>query len=124
VGPGRGERKPTCRGGQATYGGGPADAFLVLLSRDGSRLKFGSYLGGSGGDGSVGAGSWLDGKGNWFVPGFTTSTDFPVTLGAFQTANAGGFDLILVRSPSTSATKGPGSGRRRSRSRARGRGPA
>jgi hypothetical protein len=51
----------------------------VLLSRDGSRLKFASYLGGSGGDGSVGAGSWLDGKGNWFVPGFTTSTDFPVT---------------------------------------------
>jgi hypothetical protein len=97
VSPGHGERKPTWPGRSGNPGSGPADAFLVLLSRDGSRLKFASYLGGSGGDGSVGAGSWLDGKGDWFVPGFTTSTDFPVTPGAFQTANAGGFDLVLVR---------------------------
>jgi hypothetical protein len=82
---------------QGTYGGGPADAFLLLLSRNGSRLRFGSYLGGSGEDGSVGAGSWLDGKGNWFVPGATDSTDFPVTPGAFQTANAGAFDAFLVK---------------------------
>jgi hypothetical protein len=82
---------------QAGYGGGPSDAFLVLLSRDGSRLEFGSYLGGSGEDGSAGAGSWLDGKGNWYVPGFTDSTDFPVTRGAFQTTNAGGMDAFLVK---------------------------
>jgi hypothetical protein len=93
---------------QATYGGGPADAFLVLLSRDGSRLKFGSYLGGSGEDGSVGAGSWLDGKGHWFIPGFTTSTDFPVTPGAFQTANAGGFDVFLVKVALDKRHKGSG----------------
>ena len=79
------------------YGGGPADAFLLLLSRDGSRLKFARYLGGSGEDGSVGAGSWLDGNGHWFIPGFTTSTDFPVTPGAFHTENAGGFDVFLVK---------------------------
>jgi beta-propeller repeat-containing protein len=82
---------------QGTYGGGPADAFLVLLSRNGSRLRFGSYLGGSGEDASVGAGSWLDGKGNWFIPGATDSTDFPVTPAAFQTANAGAFDGFLVK---------------------------
>jgi hypothetical protein len=82
---------------QAGYGGGPSDAFLVLLSRDGSRLTFGSYLGGSGEDGSAGAGSWLDGKGNWYVPGFTDSADFPVTRGAFQTTNAGGMDVFLVK---------------------------
>jgi Beta-propeller repeat len=93
---------------QATYGGGPADAFLILLSRDGSRLKFGSYLGGSGEDGSVGAGSWLDGKGNWFIPGSTTSTDFPVTPGAFQTANAGGFDVFLVKVALDKRHKGSG----------------
>ena len=29
-------------------------------------------------------------------PGSTDSTDFPVTPGAFQTANAGGFDVFLV----------------------------
>jgi hypothetical protein len=93
---------------QGTYGGGPADAFLLLLSRDGSRLKFGSYLGGSGEDGSVGAGSWLDGKGNWFIPGSTTSADFPVTPGAFQTANAGGFDVFLVKVALEKRHKGSG----------------
>ena len=70
---------------------------LVLLSRNGSRLRFGSYLGGSGEDASVGAGSWLDGRGNWFIPGATDSADFPVTPGAFQTANAGGCDVFLVK---------------------------
>jgi Beta-propeller repeat len=95
---------------QADYGGGPADAFLVLLSRDGSRLRFGSFLGGSDDDGSVGAGSWLDGRGNYFIPGFTNSTDFPVTPGAYQTANAGGYDVFLVKV--TLGKRHKGSGRR------------
>lgn len=82
---------------QPGFGGGPTDAFLVLLSRDGSRLRFGSYLGGSGEDGSAGAGSWLDGRGSYYIPGFTNSADFPVTPGAYQTANAGGFDAFPVK---------------------------
>jgi Beta-propeller repeat len=93
---------------QASYGGGPADAFLVLLSRNGSRLRFGSYLGGSGEDASVGAGSWLDGKGNWFIPGATSSTDFPVTPGAFQNENAGAFDAFLVKVDLGKRHKGSG----------------
>ena len=93
---------------QVTYGGGPADAFLVLLSRDGSRLRFGSFLGGSDDDGSVGAGSWLDGRGNWFIPGFTNSADFPVTPGAYQTANAGGYDVFLVKVTLGKRHKGSG----------------
>ena len=93
---------------QASYGGGPADAFLVLLSRNGSRLRFGSYLGGSGEDASVGAGSWLDGKGNWFIPGATSSTDFPVTPGAFQNENAGAFDAFLVKVDLDKRHKGSG----------------
>jgi hypothetical protein len=56
----------------------------------------------------VGAGSWLDGKGNWFIPGTTTSTDFPVTPGAFQTANAGGFDVFLVKVALDKPHKGSG----------------
>jgi hypothetical protein len=93
---------------QAGYGGGPTDAFLVLLSRDGSRLEFGSYLGGSGEDGSAGSGSWLDGRGNYYIPGFTNSADFPVTRGAFQTTNAGGFDVFLVKVDLGKRHKGAG----------------
>jgi hypothetical protein len=65
------------RGVPGRLRGGPTDAFLVLLNRNGSRLRFGSYLGGSGEDGSAGAGSWLDGKGNYFIPGFTTHPTSP-----------------------------------------------
>lgn len=56
----------------------------------------------------MGAGSWLDGKGNWFIPGFTSSTDFPVTPGAFQTANAGAFDGFLVKVNLKKRHKGSG----------------
>jgi Beta-propeller repeat len=93
---------------QDGYGGGATDAFLVLLNRNGSRLRFGSYLGGSGEDGSSGAGSWLDGKGNYFIPGFTDSLDFPVTPGAFQTENAGAVDVFLVRVDLGRGHKGSG----------------
>jgi Beta-propeller repeat len=82
---------------QDTYAGGPADAFVVTLNRKGSRLKFSSFLGGSGDDGSAGAGEWLDEEGNFYVPGATDSPDFPVTSGAFQETNNGGYDVFLVK---------------------------
>jgi hypothetical protein len=82
---------------QSSYGGGPTDAFVATLAPDGSELLFSSFLGGSGEDGSAGAGAWLDDSGNFFIPGFTDSPDFLTTEGAFQTANAGGFDLFLVK---------------------------
>ena len=56
----------------------------------------------------MGAGSWLDGRGNWFIPGATNSTDFPVTPGAYQTANAGGFDVFLVKVDLDKPHKGSG----------------
>jgi hypothetical protein len=68
-----------------------------MTSRRGSKLRFASFLGGSGEDGSFGAGGWLDDKGNWFVPGYTDSADFPTTPGAFQPHNAGELDVFLVK---------------------------
>lgn len=82
---------------QPAYGGGPTDAFVAILATDGSALSSSSFLGGSGEDGSSGSGAWLDGSGNFYVPGFTDSMDFPTTEGAFQTSNAGGFDVFLVK---------------------------
>lgn len=82
---------------QATYRGGPTDAFVLKLNEHGSRLGFSTFLGGSGEDGSAGAGAWLDRAGNFYVPGFTDSTDFPVTRRAFQKTNAGTLDIFLVK---------------------------
>jgi hypothetical protein len=75
---------------QSTYGGGNSDAFVLKLNRTGSGLVFSSYLGGSGDDGSVGAGTGVDGLGNMYVYGVTNSTDFPITKHAFQPQYGGG----------------------------------
>jgi hypothetical protein len=51
-------------------------------------LVYSTYLGGHGEDAGVGIA--VDGAGNAYVSGFTTSTDFPTTPGAFQTTPGGG----------------------------------
>jgi hypothetical protein len=63
------------------------DAYAAKLNVDGSALVYSTYLGGSGGD--YGYGIAVDASGNAYVTGSTTSTDFPVTPGAFQLAGGG-----------------------------------
>jgi hypothetical protein len=92
---------------QPEFGGGPADAFILRFNDTASRLRFSTFLGGSGDDGSAGSGEWLDERGNFYVNGFTDSTDFPVTPGAFQTENGGAFDIWLAKlAPSRHGHKG------------------
>jgi len=59
------------------------DAFLSKINPAGSAFVFSSYLGGKGID--QGQGIAVDSAGHAYVVGITTSTDFPVTRGAFQT---------------------------------------
>jgi hypothetical protein len=64
------------------------DAFVTKLSPSGSSLMYSTYLGGNFDDGAMGIA--VDAAGNAYVTGSTTSSGFPTTPGAFQTANAGG----------------------------------
>ncbi len=66
------------------------DAFITKLNPIGSSLVYSTYLGGSGAD--SGTGIALDSSGNAYVSGTTLSTDFPTTIGAFQTAFTGGVE--------------------------------
>jgi hypothetical protein len=57
-------------------------AFLVKLDPGATVLNYATLLGGSSNDG--GNALALDGTGNVYLTGFTTSADFPATAGAFQ----------------------------------------
>jgi len=80
---------PTTNGAfQTTYGGGGSDAFVTKLNASGTALIYSTYLGGSNYD--FGFGVALDGSGSAYVTGYTESTNFPTTSGAFHTSIAAG----------------------------------
>jgi hypothetical protein len=60
------------------------DAFVAKFRPDGRTLVFSTYFGGMGND--TGQGLALDGAGNIWIAGSTSSYDLPVTQGAFQGA--------------------------------------
>jgi hypothetical protein len=70
---------------------GPApyaeNAFVAELNPSGGALLYSTYLGGSSRDSASGVA--VDRSGNAYVVGSATSTNFPVTPGAFQTTNNG-----------------------------------
>ncbi len=73
---------------------GDTDAYLTKINSAGSALLYSSYLGGSGTD--RGSGIAIDGNGNAFISGFTSSSDFP-TETAFQNGFGGSFDAFVAR---------------------------
>ena len=73
---------------QTSLGGEEAvNAFLVTLDATGSALVYSTYLGGSGYD--YGMRIALDSSGNPYLTGYTSSSNFPTTSGAFQTSLGG-----------------------------------
>jgi hypothetical protein len=80
---------------QTTYGGGSYDVFVTKLNASGSGLVYSTYIGGSGED--RGYGIAVDGSGNAYVTGKTSSTNYDVTAGAFQTTNGGSPDVFVTK---------------------------
>jgi len=78
--------QPGYRGGQ--------DAFVAKFSASG-QLVFLTYLGGSGDE--VAYGISVDAAGFIYLNGRTSSADFPVTQGAFQTTIGGGADAFVTK---------------------------
>jgi hypothetical protein len=90
---------PTTAGAfQTIYNGGCSlsfcgDAFVTKLNSNGTGLVYSTYLGGTSDNG--GNGIAIDANGNAYVSGYTNSSDFPVTAGAFQTSFQGGCDPLF-----------------------------
>ena len=74
------------------HNGGP-DAFVTQLNPTGTGLVYSTFLGGSSDD--YGNGIALGPAGSFFVAGYTSSGDFPVTPGAFDTFPDGSASFIV-----------------------------
>ena len=97
---------PTLNAFQASSGGGQ-DAFVAKLNANGT-MGFSSYLGGSGGTAAfpeMGTAIAVDPAGEAYVVGMTSSTNFPVTTGAAQSAFAGGATDGFLTKVSSSGAK-------------------
>ncbi len=88
---------PTMAGAyDGSYNSGDRDAFASKLSGDLGSLLTSTFLGGS--DWDVATALALDGQGTVYVAGYTSSTNFPTTLGAYdRTYNGGSSDAFAGR---------------------------
>src|SRR6267154_3700134 len=72
------------------------DAFVTKLNPIGSGLVYSTFLGGRSGN-ETGYGIAVDAGGNIYVTGVTSSINFPVTPGAFQTVSGGNDDAFVTK---------------------------
>src|SRR5262249_10241382 len=91
------------QGAIQTSNKGSDDAIIAKLNATGTALSYCTYLGGSGAD--VSNGIVVEGSGNAYVTGETTSSNFPTTTGALQTSNAGGSDAFVVKINATGSSE-------------------
>lgn len=70
------------------------DVFVTKLKASGE-LVYSTYIGGGGDD--FGSSISVDGDGNAYITGTTSSSNFPTTPGALQTVNSGGSDAFVVK---------------------------
>ena len=85
---------PVTPGAFQTTTGGGNDAFITKFASNGGALIYSTYLGGSGND--IASSISLDTQECVYVTGGTSSTDFPITPGAFQTTSGNIFVTKLA----------------------------
>jgi hypothetical protein len=82
-----------------TFGGGFCDAFVTKLNSAGTARIYSTYLGGN--DSELNAdfhfGIAVDGNGSAYVTGFTLSTNFPTTAGAYQTSGTAPGNVFVTK---------------------------
>ena len=74
---------------------GDDDVFILRLNSDGNSLDYSTYLGGSGDE--EGSNIVLDSNGNACITGYTESSDFPVTVDAYQSTLGGDDDAFVLK---------------------------
>jgi PKD repeat protein len=77
------------------HNGGWYDVFISKLNTAGSALIFSTFLGGAGND--YGYSMAVDDTGCFYLTGYTYSTTFPITGGAFDTSYNGNSDVFVSK---------------------------
>jgi len=90
---------PTTSGVYQSASGGNTDAFVTKLNPTGSALVYSTYLGGN--DNDFGYAIAIDTAGNAYISGQTASSNFPTTLGVYQSILGGGIDAFIAELNST-----------------------
>ena len=88
-------RFPTTSGALSTKYGGTGDSFVARLSADGSKLLWSTFLGGS--DYEICHAVAVDDSGHASVAGWTKSTNFPTSSGAYDSSYAAKGDAFVAR---------------------------
>lgn len=78
---------------QKTFAGGTGDAFVTKLDLTGKTILYSTYLGGTGEDSAYAV--TVDGAGNAYLAGSTSSTDLPLS-DPFQSANQGTYNALVA----------------------------
>ena len=72
------------------------DAFVTKLNSAGSALVYSTFLGGTD-DGNLTLALAVDGSGDAYLTGYTDSSDFPTTAGAFQQSMSGACAVFVTK---------------------------
>jgi hypothetical protein len=86
---------PTTAGAFRRASAGQFDMFVTKLNPAGTALSYSTFLGGTQVD--DGQSVAVDGSGSAYALGFSSSSDFPTTAGAFDSTANGGFDVTLTK---------------------------
>jgi len=87
---------PTTVGAFETTHAGENDLLVAKLASDGSTLRYATFIGGGGNDEAVEVA--LDNNDDVVLTGYTFSTDFPTTAGAYQPTHSGkSADLFVLK---------------------------